>query len=196
MQLAAAWPLVLGLMLALACTRQSALPRYGALPAFSLQDQHGLQRTERELHGHVVVVDFIFTSCPDVCPLLTERLAALRKQLPTGAGVRLLSFSVDPAHDSAERLREFAAQHGADQPDWWFLTGPLDQVQRVVTNGFKQAMQAQPVAAGRPPNVLHGTHFVLVDASGQIRGFFPSDEEGGRALRDAVSALLTDKGAS
>jgi protein SCO1/2 len=188
--------LLLGLTCALGCAREQQLPRYGAMPAFSLQNQHGRTVTQRDLHGRVVVVDFIFTACPDVCPLLTEQLQALRKQLPQGALLSLVSFSVDPEHDTPERLQRFAVQHGAVDRDWWFLTGPIDEVKQVVTRGFKQAMQAQPTAAGKPPNVLHGTHFVLVDAAGEIRGFYPSDEAGRKDLRAALASLLSDKGTS
>jgi protein SCO1/2 len=188
--------LLLGLACMPGCAREQQLPRYGAMPAFSLQNQHGRTVTQRELHGRVVVVDFIFTACPDVCPLLTEQLQALRKQLPQDAALTLVSFSVDPEHDTPERLQRFAVQHGAAQRNWWFLTGPIDEVKQVVTRGFKQAMQAQPTAAGQPANVLHGTHFVLVDAAGEIRGFYPSDEDGRIALRSAVSSLLADKGTS
>jgi protein SCO1/2 len=184
--------LLLALLCANACSTAQPLPRYGPLPKFSLQNQRGQTVTQRDLQGRVLVVDFIFTSCPDVCPLLTEQLQALHKQLPPRAKLGLVSFSVDPEHDTPQRLQRFAAQHGADLPDWWFLTGPLDEVKRVVTSGFKQAMQAQPVAAGQPANVLHGTHFVLVDAAGQIRGFYASDADGRAALKAAVKVLLDE----
>jgi protein SCO1 len=181
---------LLGLALWTACARAEPLPHYGALPDFSLQNQHAQTVNARQLRGRVLLVDFIFTSCPDVCPLMTEQLSALRKQLPEHAPIQLLSFSVDPEHDTPARLAQFAAQHGALRDDWWFLTGPLDELKRVVVQGFKQAMEVQPTAAGQPANVLHGTHFVLVDQSGEIRGFYPSDEEGRRALSAAVSTLL------
>jgi protein SCO1/2 len=180
-----------GLALWTACARAEPLPHFGALPDFSLQNQHAQTVSARQLRGRVLLVDFIFTSCPDVCPLLTEQLSALRKQLPEQAPIQLLSFSVDPEHDTPARLLQFATQHGAVRADWWFLTGPLDELKRVVTHGFKQAMDAQPTAAGHPANVLHGTHFVLVDQSGEIRGFYPSDEDGRHALSAAVSTLLT-----
>ena len=191
---AALWVFVLSWLFA--CAQKAILPHYGPMPEFALQDQHGRSLTQRDLHGHVVVIDFIFTSCPDVCPLLTEQLSALRKQLPKTDKLRFVSFSVDPEHDTPERLRQFAAQHGADRPDWWFLTGPIDHVKRVVTQGFKQAMQAESTEPGRARNVLHGTHFVLVDPSGEIRGFYASDKAGGSALRAAVAGLLSDQGAT
>jgi protein SCO1/2 len=142
------------------------------------------------------VVDFIFTTCPDVCPLLTQQLASLRKQLDAGGRVNYVSFSVDPEHDTPAKLREFAKQHGADQSDWYFLTGPLDTVREVVTRGFKQAMQLEPEQPGKPRNVLHGSHFVLVDRAGTIRGFFRSDAEGMASLRAATQRLLEERSSS
>lgn len=183
------WAL-LALCLVGACQRATELEHYGQLPQFSLQNQLGKPFSDNDLRGRVVVVDFIFTSCPDVCPLLTEQLAGLRKQLPTDAPLSFVSFSVDPEHDTPARLRSFAQQHGVDVDNFWFLTGPIADVTRVVTKGFKQAMELQPVSEVKPRNVLHGTHFVLVDRSGEIRGFFANDPEGHAALKDAVLALL------
>jgi protein SCO1/2 len=183
--------LVLGLCL-VACGKPETLLDLGTLPAFELMDQRGYTFGNAQLQGKVTVANFIFTSCPDVCPLLTEQLAALRKQLPERAPLALVSFSVDPEHDTPERLRAFAKQHGAERAQWWFVTGPLDEVKAVVTGGFKQAMDQQPMAADGPRNVLHGTHFVLVDPLGHIRGFYRSDAEGQKALRSAVLALLPE----
>jgi protein SCO1/2 len=181
------------LLCAVACGRGApALERYGALPNFELQDQRGVSIRAADLRGRVLVVDFIFTSCPDVCPLLTQQLAGIRRELSPRPELAFVSFSVDPEHDTPERLKQFAAQHGADHADWYFLTGRLDEVRRVVVSGFKQAMQALPAEPGKPRNVLHGTHFVLVDAGGEIRGFFRNDSEGSAALQKAARALLRE----
>ena len=178
---------------ALACRDQPpTLDRFGKLPAFTLQNQLGNAFSDRDLRGRVVVVDFIFTSCPDVCPLLTEQLRGVRQQLPTQQALSFVSFSVDPEHDSPERLRAFAKLHGVDVPNFWFLTGPLAQVKDVVTHGFKQAMEAEPQREGAPRNVLHGTHFVLVDKQGEIRGFFSSTPEAEADLKRAVRVLLSE----
>jgi protein SCO1/2 len=166
-----------------------SLDSYGPLPSFVLTNQFGHEFTVNELRGRVTVVDFIFTSCPDVCPLLTERLNGLRHELPQTAPVSYVSISVDPEHDTPERLRIFATQHAAVAEHVWFLTGPIDQVKDVVTRGFKQAMELQPMREGQPRNVLHGSHFVLVDKAGNIRGYFASDREGTAELKRAVLAL-------
>jgi protein SCO1/2 len=186
----AALLLACALLAACGSKSQAQLEHYGAVPQFSLLDQTGATVTDADLRGRVWIADFIFTSCPDVCPLLTEQLNALRKQLPADAPLAFVSFSVDPDHDTPERLRTFAGQHGGNVGNWHFLTGPIDQVKSVVTNGFKQAMDAEPFAEGKPRNVLHGTHFVLVDPQGEIRGFFANDPEGQAALKSAVQTLL------
>jgi protein SCO1 len=182
---------LLACALAVGCQREGKLDSFGQMPQFTLHNQLGKPFSDSELRGRVVIVDFIFTSCPDVCPLLTEQLAALRKRFPADAPVSYVSFSVDPEHDTPERLRTFAQQHGVDVENFWFLTGPITEVKRVVTLGFKQAMEAVPEREGQPRNVLHGSHFVLVDQRGEIRGFFANDSDGHSALHKAVSTLLS-----
>jgi protein SCO1/2 len=169
-----------------------SLPEYGAMPKFELRDQRAAVVRDADLRGRVLIVDFIFTSCPDVCPLLTEQLSGIRKRIPESDKIAYVSFSVDPEHDTPEKLTAFARAHGADHANWYFLTGPLDSVREVVTKGFKQAMQIEPETPGKPRNVLHGSHFVLVDRTGQLRGFFRSDAEGIEALRSAAERLLAD----
>ena len=100
----------LGLLaLLVACNSEAKLDRFGRLPQFELQNQLGERFTDADLRGRVVVVDFIFTSCPDVCPLLTQQLATLRKRMPLDAPLSFASFSVDPEHDTPEVLRRYAA---------------------------------------------------------------------------------------
>lgn len=173
-----------------------SLPQFGEMPAFELRDQRGATVRDADLRGRVLIVDFIFTSCPDVCPLLTDQLAGLRRKLPEGAGLAYVSFSVDPEHDTPEKLKSFAGAHGADHADWYFLTGPLEPVRAIVTKGFKQAMEIEPEQPGKPRNVLHGSHFVLVDRAGQLRGFFRSDTDGMQDLKTAAERLVADGKAS
>jgi protein SCO1/2 len=183
----------LAVMALLGCRGGSdALPTFGKMPSFELRDQRGATVRDADLHGRVLIVDFIFTSCPDICPLLTDQLAGLRKKLPEDAALAYVSFSVDPEHDTPEQLKAFAKVHAADHANWYFLTGPLASVREIVTKGFKQAMEIEPEKPGKPRNVLHGSHFVLVDRAGELRGFFRSDAEGMEELRRAAERLLAD----
>jgi protein SCO1/2 len=176
---------------ALGC-RPAPLPDLGVVPQFALRDQHGATVTPASLRGTPFIVNFVFTRCPDVCPLLTSKLAGVRSRLVGDrVRVRYVSFSVDPAYDSPEVLARYAAEHHVDFGDWQFLTGDATAVQDVIVKGFKQALSREPGEAGKPANILHGSHFVLADQKLRIRGYYRSDEEGMLLLaRDARRLVL------
>lgn len=183
-------PVVLALLFA-ACRPDGSLPIYGDVPSFQLRDQRDLSVRRSRLDGKVWVANFMFTSCPDICPMLTTKMAALRDRLRRHREqVRYVSFSVDPATDTPEVLKRYADKHGVNHDDWLFLTGPLEDIEDVVVGGFKQAIQPLPEQEGKPPNILHGSHFVLVDGQGRIRGFYPTDEAGLREIAHDVRRLV------
>ena len=86
------------------------------------------------LRDRVVVLNFIYTRCPDACPLLTRQLQAVRAELGEAFGRRVffVSISLDAGRDTPEALRAFARKHGADVPGWTFLTGAQANVDEVV----------------------------------------------------------------
>lgn len=185
---------LLCLAVAAAC-RRPELPSYGQVPAFSLRDQHEQAISPADLRGQVWIANFMFTSCPDVCPILTSKLSGVRQRLHGDRVMaRYVSFSVDPVNDTPAVLAKYAAEHQVDYGDWRFVTGPLAQVEQVIVAGFKQALQREPAAAGKPQNILHGSHFVLVDRALTIRGFYPSDEEGLLRLARDARILWLEKG--
>ena len=167
----------------------AAPPRYGALPAFFLTERSGRPVTLADLRGHPWVADFIFTRCAGACPAMTARMARLRRELP--AGVRLVSFTVDPAHDTPEELARYAAGFHADA-DWLFVTGAQRDLYFLSTEGFRLAAMEVPPAqrqgAGDGP-FLHSSKFALVDGEGFVRGYYDSTDE------QALRALVADAGA-
>jgi uncharacterized membrane protein YozB (DUF420 family)/cytochrome oxidase Cu insertion factor (SCO1/SenC/PrrC family) len=172
--------------LALALT--VALPSYGNVPDFTLTDAAGKPFTAAQLDGHVTVLDFIFTSCPEVCPRMTSEMARLQKWVvDRGGAVKLVSVSVDPAHDTPEKLRAFAQQFGARDGVWTFATGSQQTIEDAVVRGFKIAVQKSDDDTD-PFGIVHGTRFVLVDGTRQIRGYYdPTDADSMTRLRnDAV----------
>jgi protein SCO1/2 len=176
---------------ALGCVRPPDLPRIAEVPAFSLRDQNGRELRRERWKGSVWIASFLFTSCKDVCPLLTSKMSGLRTRLaPERGKILFVSFSVDPEHDTPAALKQYARKHDADQPDWTFLTGPVDAIEQIVVKGFKQSVQRQPGQVGKGQAILHGSHFVLVDRGMYIRGYYPSDQEGLLRLeRDARIVL-------
>ena len=166
--------------------RPGPLPILGTVPDFSLAERGGSAVRAADLAGHVWIADFIFTRCPDFCPALTARMAGLQKVVPAGGDpVRLVSFSVDPAHDTPEVLREYASRAGADA-GWLFLTGPRDALATLLRDGFKVAY-----AADGPPTspITHSDRFVLVDRELRIRGYYHGTDPAdiARLARDATA---------
>jgi protein SCO1/2 len=166
---------------------------FGRVPAFSLLDQRGQTVNERTLLGRPWVANFVFTRCPSVCPLLTAKFKAFQAKLGPDLDVRYVSISVDPEHDTPQVLASYAAKFGADPARWLFLTGPLATIEKTVVEGFKIHM-GKPTPDPNDPSlidIMHGEHFVLVDAAGVIRGYYRSEpaelEELARDLRALAS---------
>jgi len=161
----------------LGCARRAQpLPVLGQVPAFHLVDERGAAFTDAAMKGHASVVDFVFTRCPSSCPRLTARMGELQGRLAKDASpVRLVSISVDPENDTPPVLAAYAAKAGADLARWSFVTGPADDVTRAVVLGFKVSAEKVTTGAG-DYDVTHGDWFVLVDASGAIRGYYPTEE--------------------
>jgi protein SCO1/2 len=165
---------------------------FGRVPQFSLRDQRGREVTERDLLGSVWVANFVFTRCPSVCPMLTAKFKALQTQLGALEGVRYVSISVDPEYDTPEVLAAYAERYQADPERWWFLTGPLDEIQKTVVQGFK-IHRGDPKPSELDPSlvdIMHGEHFVLVDREGVIRGYYRAEQERLEELASDLRALL------
>lgn len=157
-------------------TGQAPLEVYGTMPAFRLQDQTGAALSDDALTGHVVIASFIFTRCPTVCPLLTMKMRRIQdRTADAGERIKLISFSVDPSHDTPEVLAEYAAGHGADPRRWRFLTGPMDDIRRI-SDGLMLALDIQGQLPNGAPDVVHAEHFVLLDAGLRIRGFYDAGD--------------------
>ncbi|GIX49710.1 MAG: hypothetical protein KatS3mg131_3921 [Candidatus Tectimicrobiota bacterium] len=172
--------------------RAGALPLaplqvYGEVPAFTLTERSGRRVRLADLRGTLWIANFIYTRCTDTCPLQSAEMARLQRELADLPAVRLVSISVDPAHDTPAVLARYAARFGADAQRWLFLTGDEAAIRRLVQEGFR--LSAVPAAA-QEGIILHSSRFVLVDAQGRIRGYYRSDDPDAlRRLRRDVRTL-------
>ncbi len=173
--------------------RTTTLPRYGEVPVFALHDASGQPFGSAQLDGHVWVVDFIFTTCPEVCPRMSEDMGRLQTWLVNRAladRVRLVSVSVDPDRDTPEKLRAYAAQYQARPGTWTFATGSQQAIEDAVVRGFKIGVSREKDDSEDGFAIVHGTKFVLVDGKRQIRGYYDaSDTVAMGKLRDDAAAL-------
>jgi protein SCO1/2 len=171
---------------------QQTVGQLGSVPAFSLLDQAGRTVTDGSLRGSPWVASFIFTRCPSACPMLTAKFKALQSDLSTVSGVRYVSITVDPEHDTPEVLAAYARRFSADTSRWSFLTGPLADIEKTVVHGFKIHI-GKPAPNPNDPtliDIMHGEHFVLVDGQGTIRGYYRAEQAALVELKDDLKELV------
>lgn len=154
----------------------------GAVPNFSLVNQNGKNFGLADLRGKIWIADFIYTTCPGPCPMISTRMSELEKPLQK-TGVQLVSFSVDPENDTPRVLHEYAEKLNASPERWNFLTGPQREIYELSRNGFKLGVSDGSDETGVP---VHSTRFVLVDRKGAIRGYYDA------LAADSVTKLLAD----
>jgi protein SCO1/2 len=143
------------------------LPTLAQVPEFQLSSQTDAAVSKQDLLGNVWVANFIFTRCPNPCPLMTERMMELQKAIQRkGGAVKLVTVTVDPEHDTPEVLAAYAAKYHADPAIWSFLTGEPDKVEAFVTKGMLQPLATDP--NGTPS---HSQRFLVIDANGALRSF-------------------------
>ena len=155
---------------------------YGTVPNFQLTNQNNQPFGSTQLAGKIWIADFIFTSCPGPCPMVSSRMSELQRPLEK-TDVHLVSFSVDPEKDTPEVLRGYADKLKAQPARWDFLTGSKSTIYDLSKNGFKLAVSDGSEEAGVP---VHSTRIVLVDRHGEIRGYYEA------TAADAVTKLLAD----
>jgi protein SCO1 len=171
--------------------RADQLDDFGTLDKFDFLSSAGGHVTERALSGKVCVFGCFFTCCTTQCPVLTGSMARLQSELSNLPDVRLISLTVDPEHDTTEKLTAYAQTFGADPNRWLFLTGEQGIVESFVTKQLKQGVERNTGADAEPGNkFLHSERLILVDRAGHIRGFFcGTDATEVDKLRQAVKKL-------
>lgn len=154
-----------------------ALDDLGPVGNFALTDERNQPFTDAALRGQVTLVSFLFTRCDTICPVTTMKMERLQeKTFDAGARIKLASFSVDPAYDTPARLAEYAQRYHADPTRWRFVTGPPDDMRRLIEGPLMNSMANEGVTASGAPAISHSGYFLLVDARGHIRGAYDSSD--------------------
>jgi protein SCO1/2 len=163
-----------------ACSRRAVtLETFGDIPQFDLIAQNGQPFHSQVLAGKIWVADFIYTTCPGPCPRMTSQMREVQDAVMKVSGVRLVSFTVDPANDTTPVLAAYAKMHGASPAMWYFLTGPMATLQMLDRDAFK--------LGDLDGTLQHSTRFVLVDRQGRIRGYYDTSEPS--AIRKVISDI-------
>lgn len=136
------------------------------VPHFKFTDQHGATITNADFDGKVYVVEFFFTSCPDICPVMNENMLKIQKEFFGNPNVAIASFTVDPNHDTPEVLKTYAETHDITMKQWHLLTGDRDEIFKLANEGFNLYVGLGPQEMG---GFEHSGFFALVDQNGMIR---------------------------
>lgn len=146
----------------------------------------------KDLKGKILVVDFIFTDCPSICPKLTTNMAILQKAFKKNdTGVHLISITVNPEADSFPRLRAYADRFGANHDRWYFLTGDRKDIYNFARKELRVTMEE---GTGGMDDFIHTEKIVVIDQDRYIRGYFDGlDPVGLKKCADAVVLVTMEK---
>ncbi len=136
------------------------------VPPFQFLNQDSVLVSNRDYIGKVYVVEFFFTSCPSICPIMTKNLVALQNHFKDREDFGVASFTITPQYDTPQVLRAYASKYGIKDKDWNLMTGDKDAIYDLANSGFNIFAAEMPDAPG---GFEHSGLFALVDRQGYLR---------------------------
>ena len=159
------------------------IKKYHKINDFVLTNQNGELISQEFYQNKIYVADFFFTTCPDICPIMTGNMGYLQSELKNQTDVLLVSFSVTPNVDSVDVLRSYADLKKVDDAKWNLFTGSKKEIYELARKSF---LVAKNDGDGGKYDMIHTENFVLVDKESRIRGFYDGTNE------DEMKKLLVD----
>tara|TARA_R110000796_G_scaffold41772_4_gene103637 strand:- start:249409 stop:250137 length:729 start_codon:yes stop_codon:yes gene_type:complete len=136
------------------------------VPDFAFINQDSLLITNNDYKGKVYVVEFFFTSCPTICPIMNENLVQIQNEFKEFDNFGVASFSINPDYDTPRVLKEYAEKYGITNINWNLMTGDAGDIYDLANSGFNIFASEVPNAPG---GFEHAGMFALVDKKGFIR---------------------------
>ncbi len=164
---------------------------YPIIANFSVTDQDGNSITNQSFDNKIYVADFIFLSCPTICPKMTSTMKKIYLSYAADARVNFISYSIDPKHDSVPRLKAFADKLGISTNKWHFVTGNKDSIFQLSEHSYYSTAYPDSLSPG---GFTHSGGLLLVDRNRHIRGVYnaANDEETIR-LKTDIQILLKEQ---
>lgn len=179
---------------------KSDLVEMGNVPSFSLTDQNSKVITDKDYLGKVYVVEFFFSTCPTICPIMNQNMLTIQDEFYGNPDFGIASITIDPEHDTPETLKAHAKDLGVKHYNWHFLTGKKEYIYDLAKKGFNiYADQNDAVEGG----FEHSGLFALIDKEGKIRCrkdsfdnpilYYNGLEEAGiKAIKEDIKKLLEE----
>ena len=165
---------------------------YHQIPPWTFTNQFGEKVSQSDYDGKIYIVDFIFSTCPGICPVMSTNMSQLQFKLdkPGLKEIPFISYTVNPQNDTAEVLLAYGKEHGADFDRWTFLTGDRQKIYELGVEGYLVSTREDALAEG---GFLHSEKFILVDWDHHIRGFYNgTDINEISDLADDIKILLKE----
>jgi protein SCO1/2 len=157
--------------------------KYHTIADFSLTNQNGKTITQKDYENKIYVADFFFTTCQTICPIMTDNMVEIQKEILNDDDIMLLSHSVTPEIDTVAQLKRYALKKGVNDKKWNLVTGDKKQIYDLARKSYL-AVKDNPYAG--PYDMVHTENFMLIDKKRQIRGFYDgtNSEDIDRLLND------------
>ena len=136
------------------------------VPDFVFTNQDERLISNEDYLGKVYVIEFFFTTCPTICPIMNNNMKRLEEAFGNRDDFGIASFTIDPKKDTPEQLKRYAENLGVFSQNWHFLTGDASTIYELANTGFNIFAGINPKVAG---GFEHQGYFALVDQNGYLR---------------------------
>jgi protein SCO1/2 len=143
---------------------------YQTIPPFKFVNQYGDSISNKTLNGDIYVVDFFFTTCPSICPIMHRNMLKVYDTFKSTGNFKIISHTIDPKHDSVPVLKKYADKLGITGNTWWFLQGKKEDVYTIAEKNYLVAVKQDSSSASG--GYIHAGYFVLIDKQKRIRGSY------------------------
>ncbi|HCY81231.1 MAG: SCO family protein [Winogradskyella sp.] len=143
--------------------------KYHKIADFSLTNQNGETITQNTYKDKIYVADFFFTTCQTICPIMTDHMVQIQKEIINDPDVMLLSHTVTPEIDSVAQLKKYALKKGVNDAKWNLVTGDKKQIYQLARKSY---LAVKTDGNGDAYDMIHTENFMLIDKKRQIRGYY------------------------
>ncbi|MDP4868879.1 MAG: SCO family protein [Crocinitomicaceae bacterium] len=141
--------------------------------AFRFENQDGIWISDADMKGKVSVVEYFFTTCKSICPIMNSQMQRIQRKFANTPDVRIFSLTVDPDTDTIAQMKRYATAHNAKAGQWHFLTGKKADLYGLARRSFFVLKPAEAQNLGDAgSDFIHTNNFVLVDQKLRIRGYY------------------------
>jgi protein SCO1/2 len=162
---------------------------------YTLTNQFGEQVSlPDDYSGKVLIVGYVYTNCPDICPMITYNMRDLQREFPDEEDFHLISISFDPQRDTPEVLHSYASSYNIDQSNWSMLTGEPQEVNKVLDKlGIARVKTPSRFTEDNKEIYFidHTDKVSLIDKQGQVRNHYLGSELDTETVIEDIKTLLT-----